>query len=128
MTRAGDDNTRGGDTHKVPLRVLTGSSLVCFVKGNKAPLRVLTGSSLGFREAAQSGNLIGHPVEGTRVVITDGNAHAVDSSEMAFKLAAIYAFSSCYKNTDPVILEPVMDVAAVCPVEFQGAIIGNMNR
>jgi len=96
--------------------------------GNNIPPGFVPAIEKGFREAAQSGNLIGHPVEGTRVVLTDGNAHAVDSSEMAFKLAAIYAFSHCYKQTDPVILEPVMDVAAICPVEFQGAIIGNMNR
>jgi len=96
--------------------------------GNNIPPGFVTAIEKGFREAAQSGSLIGHPVEGTRVVLMDGAAHAVDSSEMAFKLAAIYAFSSCYDKTNPVILEPVMDVAAVCPIEFQGAIVGNLNR
>ena len=48
----------------------------------------------GFKEAVGSGALIGHPVEGVRVTIVDGAAHAVDSSEMAFKLAAMYAFTA----------------------------------
>ena len=61
----------------------------------------------GFKEAASSGALIGHPVENLRVVLTDGAAHDVDSSELAFKLASIYAFRECYAASRPVILEPL---------------------
>ncbi|XP_060675052.1 elongation factor G-1, mitochondrial [Ziziphus jujuba] len=74
------------------------------------------------------GSLIGHPVENIRVVITDGASHAVDSSELAFKLAAIYAFRKCYEATRPVILEPVMLVELKVPIEFQGTVAGDINK
>ena len=79
-------------------------------------------------EAAQTGGLIGHPVEGVRVVLTDGASHAVDSSEMAFKIAALSAFRHCYEDARPRILEPVMSVEITVPTEFQGTVIGNVNR
>jgi elongation factor G len=82
----------------------------------------------GFKEAAQTGGLIGHPVEGMRVVLTDGASHAVDSSEMAFKLAALSAFRQVYEKAKPKILEPVMQVEITVPSEFQGTVIGNVNR
>ena len=82
----------------------------------------------GFKEAAQTGGLIGHPVEGMRVVLTDGASHAVDSSEMAFKLAALSAFRQVYDKAKPKILEPVMQVEITVPSEFQGTVIGNVNR
>jgi len=82
----------------------------------------------GFKEAAQTGGLIGHPVEGIRVVLTDGASHAVDSSEMAFKLAALSAFRQVYERAGPKILEPVMAVEITVPTEFQGTVIGNINR
>jgi len=82
----------------------------------------------GFKEAAQTGGLIGHPVENMRVVLTDGASHAVDSSEMAFKLAALSAFRQVYEKAKPKILEPVMQVEITVPSEFQGTVIGNVNR
>jgi elongation factor G len=82
----------------------------------------------GFKEAAQTGGLIGHPVEGMRVVLTDGASHAVDSSEMAFKLAALAAFRQVFEKAKPKILEPVMSVEITVPTEFQGTVIGNVNR
>ncbi|XLS47846.1 hypothetical protein HN51_022204 [Arachis hypogaea] len=78
----------------------------------------------GFKEAANSGALIAHPVENLRVVLTDGAAHAVDSSEPAFKLASIDAFRQCYTASRPVILEPVMLVELKVPTEFQGVVAG----
>lgn len=82
----------------------------------------------GFKEASQTGGLIGHPVEGMRVVLTDGASHAVDSSEMAFKIAAQAAFRHVYEKAKPKILEPVMSVEITVPTEFQGTVIGNVNR
>ena len=82
----------------------------------------------GFKEASQTGGLIGHPVENLRVVLTDGASHAVDSSEMAFKLAALSAFRQVYEKAKPKILEPVMAVEITVPSEFQGTVIGNVNR
>ena len=57
-----------------------------------------------------AGALIGHPVEGVRVALTDGAAHAVDSSELAFKLACQYAFRDAYSKASPTVLEPIMAV------------------
>ena len=82
----------------------------------------------GFKEAAQTGGLIGHPVEGIKIVLTDGASHAVDSSEMAFKLAALAAFRQVFEKAKPKILEPVMSVEITVPSEFQGTVIGNVNR
>ena len=67
-------------------------------------------------------------MEGIRVVLTDGASHAVDSSEMAFKLAALAAFRQVYDKAKPKILEPVMSVEITVPSEFQGTVIGNVNR
>jgi len=96
--------------------------------GQAVPSQFIAAIEKGFTEAANSGALIGHPVENLRVVLTDGASHAVDSSELAFKLAALYAFRQCYATARPVILEPVMLVELKAPVEFQGSIIGDINR
>jgi elongation factor G len=64
--------------------------------GQAIPSNFVPAIEKGFREAANSGSLIGHPVENVRVVLTDGASHAVDSSELAFKLAAIYAFRQVF--------------------------------
>ena len=60
--------------------------------------------------SAIAGALIGHPVEGVRVALTDGAAHTVDSSELAFKLACQYAFRDAYNKAAPTVLEPIMSV------------------
>ncbi|KAL8505357.1 hypothetical protein ACS0TY_016555 [Phlomoides rotata] len=82
----------------------------------------------GFKEAVNSGSLIGHPVENIRIVLTDGASHAVDSSELAFKMAAIYAFRKFYEAAKPVILEPVMMVELKFPMEFQGTVTGDISK
>lgn len=96
--------------------------------GQAIPSGFIPGIEKGFLEAANSGSLIGHPVTGVRFVLTDGASHAVDSSELAFKLAALHAFRQCYEAAGPVILEPVMTVEVKAPVEFQGTVIGNINK
>ncbi|CAJ1780447.1 unnamed protein product [Sphenostylis stenocarpa] len=96
--------------------------------GQAIPSNFIPAIEKGFKEAANSGALIGHPVENLRVVLTDGAAHAVDSSELAFKLASIYAFRQCYAASRPVILEPVMLVELKVPTEFQGAVAGDINK
>lgn len=70
----------------------------------------VTAIEKGFREAVQSGALIGAPVTGVRVTLTDGASHAVDSSELAFKIAALHAFRQACERAGPVILEPLMRV------------------
>ena len=96
--------------------------------GNAIPPNYIPAVSKGFEEVVNAGSLGGWPVEGVRVVITDGNAHAVDSSEMAFKLAAMYAFRQAYPLASPTVLEPIMEVATVVPVEYQGVCVGAINQ
>ncbi|CAM8987355.1 unnamed protein product [Rhodiola kirilowii] len=98
------------------------------IVGQAIPSGFIPAIEKGFREAANSGSLIGHPVEDIRVVLTDGAAHAVDSSELAFKLASIYAFRQCYTAAKPVILEPIMTVELKVPTEFQGPVTGDLNK
>ena len=98
------------------------------IVGNAIPPNYIPAIEKGFKEAVNSGALIGYPVEGVKVVITDGAAHAVDSSELAFKLASMYAFRTAYENASPTVLEPVMAVEVSVPSEFQGAVIGDINR
>ncbi|CAK9328734.1 unnamed protein product [Citrullus colocynthis] len=98
------------------------------IVGQAIPANFIPAIEKGFREAANSGSLIGHPVENLRVILTDGASHAVDSSELAFKLAAIYAFRQCYAAARPVILEPVMLVEVKVPTEFQGTVGGDINK
>ncbi|KAL6495370.1 Elongation factor G-2, mitochondrial [Orobanche gracilis] len=96
--------------------------------GQAIPSSFVPAIEKGFKEAANSGSLIGHPVENIRIVLNDGAAHSVDSSELAFKLAAIYAFRQCYTTAKPVILEPVMLVELKFPTEFQGTVTGDINK
>ncbi len=76
----------------------------------------------------QKGPLIGHPMTKVRMVLEDGLAHAVDSSELAFKIAAIYGVREAFLNARPIILEPIMDVAVTAPAEFQGPCIALLNK
>jgi elongation factor G len=77
----------------------------------------------GFRAMMKKGRLIGFPVTGLRVVLNDGNAHSVDSSDNAFQAAGRGAFRDVYSKAKPQILEPIMAVSAEGPGEFQGAFV-----
>ena len=74
------------------------------------------------------GSLIGFPVVGVRIVVNDGQFHAVDSSEQAFKTASIMAFREGYANARATILEPIMKVEVQAPEEFQGTVMGQLNQ
>jgi len=96
--------------------------------GQNIPPEYYPAIEKGFREAVEKGPLSGHPVQGVRVVLLDGGAHMVDSSELAFRLCAQYAFSDVYNDADPQILEPVMSVQVEVPGEFQTAVVASVNR
>lgn len=74
----------------------------------------------GFNDSLERGILTGHPISGCKFVLEDGAAHQVDSSELAFRLAAQGAFKEAFPKGNPVVLEPVMKVDIVAPLEFQG--------
>jgi elongation factor G len=82
----------------------------------------------GFQEALDRGLLTGHPINGVRFVLEDGAAHTNDSNELAFRLATIGAFKEAFNRAGPVVLEPVMTVEVVAPIEFQGNVIGAINQ
>ena len=79
------------------------------------------------RDAAQSGVLAGYPVTDVKVTLVDGSYHEVDSSEMAFKIAASMAFKDGCKQAKSVILEPIMKVEITVPEEYMGDVIGDVN-
>jgi elongation factor G len=81
----------------------------------------------GVREAMEHGELSGAPVYGIRVTLVDGMMHAVDSSEMAFKIAGSMAFKEAYQKADPVLLEPIMELEVTVPDDAVGAVNGDLN-
>jgi elongation factor G len=96
--------------------------------GGAIPREFIASCNKGFQACMKKGTLAGSPINGVRVVINDGGAHAVDSSDVAFQQAAIGAFKEGYMKAKPVLLEPIMKVAVEGPTEFQGAIMGSMNQ
>src|SRR3954469_22005789 len=81
----------------------------------------------GVREAMEHGELAGAPVYGVRVMLVDGMMHAVDSSEMAFKIAGSMAFKEAYAKAEPVLLEPIMELEVTVPDDTVGAVNGDLN-
>ncbi len=96
------------------------------VRGGNVPKEYIPSVEKGFRSMLEEGLLIGAPVDGFRVELTDGSSHAVDSSDMAFQAAARGAFREYYLQASPQVLEPVMNVSIEGPSEFQGDIVGTI--
>jgi elongation factor G len=82
----------------------------------------------GVKEAVAGGILAGYPMVDLKVQVIDGSFHEVDSSELAFKMAGIFAFKEAAKKARPILLEPIMKVEATTPDEYQGDILGDLNR
>jgi elongation factor G len=93
------------------------------VRGGAVPNEFIPSVEKGFRSMIGKGRLIGFPVIGLRVVLNDGAAHSVDSSDNAFQAAARGAFREVYPRAKPIILEPLMKLAVEGPAEFQGAVL-----
>ncbi len=96
------------------------------VVGGSIPREFIPAVEKGVKEAMLSGALAGYPVTDLKVQLVDGSFHVVDSSEIAFKMAAIYAFKEGMRKADAVLLEPIMDIEVVMPDEFMGPIVGDL--
>lgn len=96
--------------------------------GTNVPKQFVPGVERGFRLMTEKGMLSGHKMSGVRFRLKDGAHHIVDSSELAFMLAAQGAVKECFENGGWQILEPIMMVEVVTPDEFQGAVIGQLNK
>jgi elongation factor G len=98
------------------------------IVGGSIPREYIPGCEKGFKEAVTQGTLIGFPIVGVRVVLTDGSYHDVDSSEQAFKTASIMGFREAYPKANPTVLEPIMKLEVQAPEEFQGSVMGQVNQ
>jgi elongation factor G len=98
------------------------------IVGGVIPREFISSCDKGFQKSLVKGSLCGSAVTGVRCVINDGAYHNVDSSDVAFQLAAIGAFKEGYMKARPVIMEPIMKVSVEGPTEFQGSIMGSINQ
>lgn len=98
------------------------------VVGGAIPKEFVNSVLTGVRTAMSNGIIAGYPVVDVHVNITDGSYHEVDSNENAFKMAAILGMRDAFKNADPILLEPVMEVEVTTPEDYQGDIMGDLNR
>ena len=110
-----------------PLEPGKGIEFESKIVGGAVPKEYIKPIEQGMREAAESGILAGYPVIDFKVSLVDGSYHEVDSSEMAFKIAASMAFKEGCRQAKSVILEPIMKVEITVPEEYMGDVIGDVN-
>ena len=104
-----------------------GFEFVNKVVGGAVPREYIPAVEKGIKERMDCGVLAGYPLRDIRVTIIDGSYHDVDSSEMAFKIAASMAFQEACRKADAVLLEPIMKVEVLVPQDYMGDVIGNLN-
>ena len=112
-----EPNTRGA-----------GVEIVSKVVGGTIPKEYIAPTMAGIKEAIDTGVLAGYPMVDMKVSILEGSYHEVDSSELAFKMAGIFALKDAAKNAKPIVLEPVMKVEVSTPDEYQGDLLGDLSR
>ncbi|MBQ0066982.1 MAG: elongation factor G [Phascolarctobacterium sp.] len=105
----------------------TGFTFENKIVGGAIPKEYIAPVEAGVKEAMENGVLAGYPMVDIAVTVYDGSYHEVDSSEMAFKIAASMGFKSGALKADPVILEPIMKVEVTVPEEYMGDVIGDLN-
>jgi elongation factor G len=110
-----------------PLPRGAGFEFVDAIVGGVIPRQYIPAVEKGIIEACQKGVLAGFPCVDFRVTLDDGSFHAVDSSEMAFKIAGSLAYKKAAEQANPVLLEPIMKVQITAPDEFMGDIMGDLN-
>jgi elongation factor G len=105
-----------------------GVEIVSKIVGGAIPKEYINPTIDGIEEAIKGGVLAGYPVVDVKVAITDGTFHEVDSSELAFKMAGIFAVKDAAKKANAILLEPIMKVEVTTPEEYQGDLIGDLTR
>jgi len=105
-----------------------GFEFVDSIKGGTVPREYIPAVEKGLNEAMPNGVLAGFPVVDVKVTLFDGSYHEVDSSEQAFKMAAILAFKEGMRKANPVLLEPMMAVEVETPEDYMGDVMGDLNR
>ncbi len=110
-----------------PLERGKGLEFVDKLVGGSIPREYIPAVEKGVREAVESGILAGYPLVDLRVTLYDGSFHEVDSSEMAFKMAAIEAMRDAQRSADSFVIEPIMKIEVVTPDDFMGDVIGNLS-
>ena len=98
------------------------------VVGGRIPKEYIPSCDKGFQSCMEAGSLIGFPVVGIEMEVTDGAYHEVDSSDMAFQICARMAFRQAFEKAGAQILEPIMKVEITTPTEFQGNVVGNISQ
>ncbi len=104
-----------------------GYEFINSIVGGKIPREYIPAVDKGIKEALTRGIIAGYPVVDVKVELTDGSYHDVDSSELAFKLAASIAFKDGAARANPVILEPIMKVEVTTPDDYFGDVMGNIS-
>ena len=97
------------------------------VRGGRIPTEYIPSCDKGFQTARMNGPLAGYEVVRVKLVLEDGSSHSVDSSDIAFQLAARAAFREAYLKSKPAILEPIMRVEVEVPSDYQGSVVGDLN-
>jgi len=97
------------------------------VKGGVIPKEFIPAIEKGVKEGMQSGVVAGYPMVDVKIAVYHGSYHEVDSSEVAFKMAGIFAFKEACQKAKPILLEPVMKVEVTTPEEYMGNVIGDLN-
>jgi elongation factor G len=110
-----------------PLPRGSGFKFIDKIVGGRIPKEFIPAVEAGIREAMESGVIAGYPVVDVQVTLFDGSYHEVDSSELAFKIAASKAFKDAMKQASPVLLEPIMRIDVVTPEEYLGDVLGDLN-
>ncbi len=110
-----------------PLERGKGFEFIDAIKGGIIPQEFIPAVEKGVREAAEKGILAGYPLVDYRVTLYDGSFHEVDSSEIAFKIAAAIALQEAAKKAKPVLLEPIMKLQVITPPDFLGEVTGDLS-
>ena len=97
------------------------------IKGGSIPSEYIPAVDEGIQESMESGIVAGYPMVDLRIVLSDGNYHDVDSSEMAFKICGSMAFKDAARKASPALLEPIMAVEVITPEDYMGDVIGDLS-